>query len=138
VGKNETCDEDTDSCTGACLIDVIPDTLPKSHWTFLPAVFRIETIGIEDLTGFTPVIISCDADGDSPLLKSVVKTGKVIQPNFGTNTTVIWQTAVIPPAWWTQSFGLESETCTVTVGNCQASDTFELKYQKFIGIPLSE
>lgn len=119
-----------------CAIDVIPDSLSKSHWEVNPTVFRIETIGIEDLTATTPVTIECDADGDSPLFKSVFKTGKVVLPNFGTNTTVIWQTGIIWPAWWTQSFDLESETCTVTVGDCTATDTFELEYRFIFGIPL--
>ena len=121
-----------------CAIDVLTDSIPKSHWYAYPGVFRIETIGIDPLTALTPVTIACDADGDSPIFKSVLKTGKFIQPNFGTNTTVIWQSALIWPAWWTQSFGLESETCTVTVGDCAAADTFELTYQSFLGIPLSE
>ena len=126
------------ACQGPteCAIDVLSESIPKSHWYALPGVFRIETIGIDPLTALTPVSIVCDADGDSPLFKSVLKTGKFIQPNFGTNTTVIWQSALIWPAWWTQSFGLESETCTVTVGDCPATDTFELEYRSAFGIPL--
>jgi hypothetical protein len=119
-----------------CAIDVLTDSISKSHWRASPAVFRIETIGIDPLTALTPVTIACDADGDSPLFTSVLKTGKYVQPNLGTNTTVIWQTALIWPAWWTQSLGLESETCTVTVGDCPATDTFELEYRWIFGIPL--
>ena len=133
--------EDTcgDPGPGDCVIDVLRDSLPKSHWFVIyPVAFRIETTGIEDLGPLTPVTIACDADGDGALSKSVLKTGKWIQPNFGTNTTVIWQTALIWPAWWTQSMGLESETCTVTVGDCPATDTFELNYLSVLGIPLSQ
>jgi hypothetical protein len=134
---NETCDEDNDSCVTetACVIDVLRESLPKSHWTPLPALFRIEIIGIEGLNLLTPVTIDCAADDFFP---SITKTGKIIQPNFGTNTTVIWQTGIIWPAILTQSLDLQSETCTVTVGDCQATDTFELDYLSFIGIPLSK
>jgi hypothetical protein len=125
-------------CQPVCLIDVLRDSIPKSHWYAIPAVFRIETIGIENLNFFTPVTIECDADGDTLLSKSVLKLGKVVLPNFGTNTTVILQAGLIWPAWWTQSLALDSETCTVTVGSCGATDTFELDYLSLGAIPLSE
>ena len=118
--------------TGECAIDVLVDSLPKSNWFALPLVFRIETIGIDPLTILTPVTIACDADGGGLFgLSSILQTGKIIQPNFGTNTTVIWQTVIVWPSWITQSGGRGSETCTVTVGECAATDTFELSYLPF-------
>ena len=118
--------------TGDCAIDVLVDSLPKSNWFALPLFFRIETIGIDPLNILTPVTIECDADGGGLFgLSSVFQTGKVIQPNFGTNTTVIWQTVIVWPSWITQSGGRELETCTVTVGDCGATDTFELSYLPF-------
>ena len=118
--------------TGECVIDVLRDSLPKSNWFALPLVFRIETIGIDPLNILTPVTIECNADGGGLFgLSSVLQTGKVIQPPLGTNTTVIWQTVIVWPTWITQSGGRESETCTVTVGECAATDTFELSYLPF-------
>ena len=134
--------EDTETLTleecgpTECAIDVIPESLPKSHWTPLPAVFRIETIGIEDLNLLTTVTIDCDSDETSPFFPAISKTGKVVLPNFGTNTRVILQTGIIWPAVLTQSLDLESETCTVTVDGCADTDTFELEYLSFLGIPL--
>jgi hypothetical protein len=120
-----------------CQIDVIRDSLPKSHWFAIPIAFRIETLNV-DPTLLTPVNIVCDSDGEGFLSKAILKTGKVVFPNFGTNTKVLLQTGIILPAWWTQSFDLDSETCTVTVGDCDATDTFELNYLSLGGIPLSE
>jgi hypothetical protein len=115
-----------------CQIDVLVDSLPKSNWFALPLFFRIETIGIDPLTILTPVTIACEADGGGPLgLDSVFQTGKVIIPNLGTNTTVILQTVIVWPSWITQSGGREVETCTVTVGECAATDTFDLNYLPF-------
>jgi hypothetical protein len=130
--------EDTETLTleecgpTECAVDVLVDSLPKSNWFVLPLVFRIETIGIDPLTILTPVTIECDADGGGPLgLGSVLQTGKVVLPNFGTNTTVIVQTVLVWPSWITQSGGREVETCTVTVDDCPATDTFDLNYLPF-------
>ncbi len=125
-------------CTSDCVIDVIRDSFPKSHWlAFYPVLIRIETAGIEDLNFLTPVSIKCAADGNG-LVPSILQTGKVVAPNFGTNTTVIWQAALIWPAFLTRNMNEESEICAVTVGDCQATDTFELKLLSIFGIPLSE
>jgi hypothetical protein len=111
---------------GDCEIDVIAESLPKSQWTPLPAVFRIETIGILDLNLLTPVNIVCGGDGG--LFPSITKTGKVVLPNFGTNTKVILQTGIIWPGILTDSRDLlDSETCVVSVGGCVAIDTFQLR-----------
>jgi hypothetical protein len=106
-----------------------------------PIPLRINTMGIEDSGSLTsllsPVTISCGADGDTPCTKSILKAGWVRLPSLGSDTTVIIQTMWIWPAWWTQSIGRGSETCTVTVGTCPDTDTFELIYGSF-GNPLSE
>ncbi len=120
----------------ACLIDVLGDSYPKSHWIPIPMIIRIETIGIDPLNLRTPVTVECAADG--PYFPSLLKTGKVVIPPLGTNTTVIWQTGIVLPAILTQSLELDSETCTVTVGDCAATDTFELNYLSFGSIPLSQ
>jgi hypothetical protein len=133
--------EDTETltleeCGAECQIDVLRDSLPKSHWFFIPVLLRIETIGIEDLNARTSVAVECDGDG--PYFPSLLKTGKVVIPPLGTNTTVIWQTGIVLPALLTQSLELDSETCTVTVGDCAATDTFELNYLSLGAIPLSQ
>ena len=125
-------------CTSDCVINVIRDSFPKSRWlAFYPVPIRIETEGIDDLNFLTPINIKCGADEDG-LVPSILKTGKVVVPNFGTDTTVIWQTALIWPAFLTRNMNEESETCAVTVGDCQATDTFELELLNIFGIPLSE
>ena len=133
--------EDTETltleeCGTECIINVIRDSLPKSHWVFIPVLLRIETFGIEDLNARTSVTVECDADG--PYFPSLLKTGKVVIPPLGTNTTVIWQTGIVLPAILTQSLELDSETCTVTVGDCATTDTFELDYLSLGPIPLSQ
>ena len=135
--------EDTETLTleecgpTGCQIDVLTDSLPKSHWVILPTLLRIETFGIDPLNMRTPVTIECDADGMGAF-PSITQTGKIVIPSFGTNTTVIWQTGIIWPAFLTGSQGRQVETCTVTVGDCPATDTFELNYLTLIGIPVSE
>ena len=125
-------------CTSDCVIDVIRDSFPKSHWiAFYPVLIRIETAGIDDLNFLTPVNIKCGAD-ENDLVPSILKTGKVLAPNFGTNTRVIWQTALIWPAFLTGNMKEESEICAVTVGDCQATDTFDLELLSIFGIPLDE
>jgi hypothetical protein len=115
-----------------CAIDVLRDSLPKSNWFVLPLAIRIETTGIDPINFTTPVTIACDADGMGLAgLSSILPFGKFIVPSFGTNTTVIIQNVLIWPVWVTQSGGMESETCTVTVGDCAATDTFELNYLPF-------
>ena len=125
---------------GVCSIDVIPDSLLKSHWVALPAFFRIETIGFD----FGPlglkrtVTIDCETDG--AVLKAILKGLTIVIPPLGSNTTILWQTGLIWPAALTQSLELESETCTATVSDdlCTASDTFDLDYLSIFGIPLAE
>jgi hypothetical protein len=125
-------------CTSDCAIDVIRDSFPKSHWlAFYPVLIRIETAGIENLNFLTPISIKCGAD-ENGLVPSILQTGKVVAPNLGTNTTVIWQTALIWPAFLTRNMGEESEICAVTVGDCQSADTFELQLLSVGGIPLSK
>mgnify|MGYP003573554383 FL=1 len=114
--------------TDECLIDVLREDFPKSNWTPLyPVLIRIEVIGDfrDDLNLFSKININCDSD-DNGLFPAILQTGKVIVPNLGTNTTMIWQTALIWPALLTGNFGEESETCTVQVAGCDATDTFEL------------
>ena len=125
-------------CTSDCVVDVIRNSFFKSHWIALyPVLIRIETAGIDDLNFLTPVTIKCGAD-DNGLVPSILRTGKVVIPDFGTNTTVIWQTALIWPAFLTRNMNEESEICAVTIGDCQATDTFELELLSIFGIPLSE
>jgi hypothetical protein len=125
-------------CTSDCAIDVIRDSFPKSHWlAFYPVVIRIETAGIDDLNSLTPINIKCGAD-ENGIIPSIWRTGKVVVPNFGTNTTVIWQTALVWPAFLTRNMGEESEICAVTVGDCQSTDTFELQLLSIGGIPLGK
>ena len=123
-----------------CGIDVLRDEFSKSHWLILyPVLIRIETFGFDQLNFATPVTIECESDGDGLFgVDAILKTGKTVVPNLGTNTTMIWQSALIWPAAITQSLEWESETCTVTVGDCAATDTFELEYLSIFGIPLSE
>jgi len=133
--------EDTETltleeCGTDCRIDVLKDSVPKSHWFFTPVLLRIETFGIENLNFRTSVTVECDGDG--PYFPSILKTGKVVIPPLGTNTTVIWQTGIVLPAILTQSLERDSETCTVTVGDCADTDTFELDYLSFGSIPLGE
>ena len=123
-----------------CAIDVLREDFPKSHWLVLyPVLMRIETIGMENLNLLTPVTIECEADGNG-LFPSILKTGKVVVPNLGTNTTMIWQTALIWPAILTQNMDADREECTLTVNNgtCSASDTFELDILSIGGIPLGK
>jgi hypothetical protein len=119
-----------------CAVRVIRDTIPKSHFLVLPAVIRIETIGIETVNLFTRVDFDCEADGDG-LFNSISTTGKVVPPNFGRTAKVIWQTAIIWPAILTGNAREESETCTVTVEGCGDSDDFELNILS-LTIPLEE
>jgi hypothetical protein len=125
-------------CISECVVDVIRDSFPKSHWlAFYPVLIRIETAGIEDLNFLTPISIKCGAD-ENGLVPSILQTGKVVAPNLGTNTTVIWQTALIWPAFLTRNLGEESEICAVTVGDCQSTDTFDLQLLRVGGIPLGK
>jgi hypothetical protein len=139
-GAGETCDEETDTCSGggACAIDVLIDSRFKSNFVLLPTVLRIETVGIEPLNSLTPVTIACESDETIifPFLTSAIfKTGTFVVPSSGTNTRVILQGGIILPVWVTGSQGRQSETCTVTVGDCQSTDSFELNYFPF---PLSK
>ena len=135
---NETCNEDTGTCIPPCGIDVLREDFPKSNWIVLyPVLIRIETFGFDELNFVTPVKIECEGDTNG-LFPSILKTGKTVLPNLGTNTTMIWQTALIWPAIVTGNFGDESETCTVTVGDCPTTDTFELDILSIFGIPLSQ
>ena len=119
-----------------CNIDVLRDTLPKSHFFALPVLMRIETFGMENVNFLTKVDFDCEADGDG-LFNSITTTGKIVPPNFGTNTVMIWQTAIIWPAILTGNASEESETCTVTVEGCDATDDVELNILS-ITIPLDE
>ena len=130
------------ACQGTteCLIDVLREDFPKSNWTPLyPVLIRIEVAGAfrDDLNFFSKIDINCESD-DNGLFPAILKTGKVVVPSLGTNTTMIWQTALIWPALLTGNFGEESETCTVQVAGCDATDTFELDILSIGGIPLGE
>ena len=116
-----------------CSVDVLTDSLPKSNWFVLPGLLRIDARGFEirDLL-LTPVTIECDADEQGLFnLASVLKTGKVVQPIFGSDSAIIWQTVIVWPTWITQTGGGENETCTVTVEDCEDTGTFELNYLPF-------
>ena len=135
---NEECDVDTDTCVPVCTVDVLTERLPKSNLFLLyPLGIRIRTTGIE-LSRRTPVNIVCGEDSEGILGASVLKTGRLALPILGEDTTRILQTIAIWPAWWTQSLGEESETCTVTVGDCPDKDTFDLDYLSLGNFPLSE
>jgi hypothetical protein len=134
-GAGETCDEDTDSCVGAgvCSIDVVPETLPKSHWIPLgPGIIRINTVDVNP-TSFTPVTITCDTDGMGFAPRAVPVS--LIKFVIG---DVIFQPVIVQSALATGSLEMENETCTVTVGDCKDTDTFDLQYLNFGGIPLSD
>ena len=137
-GAGETCDEETDSCAGvgACVIDVLTDSLIKSNFTLRLAVFGIETAGIDNLSILTPVTVECESDGMGRFGSNAIRQLIAIpQPSFGTNTRVIWYIGITLPVSLTGIQGRQSETCTVTVGDCQSTDSFELNYRPF---PLSE
>jgi hypothetical protein len=70
--------------------------------------------------------------------RAVIPLGKIILPSLGGDTTVVIGYALILPASWTGSLGMESEICTVRVGTCDDTDTFELQYLSLGNIPLSE
>ena len=122
-----------------CDIDVLRDDFPKSHWIPLyPVLIRIEVTGDfrSGLNLFSKIDIDCDSD-DNGLFPAILQTGKIIIPSLGTNTTVIWQTALIWPALLTGNFGEENETCTVTVAGCDETDDFELDILS-LSVPLDE
>ena len=130
-----------------CAIDVIPDSLPKSHWIALPAIFRIETLNFDfGLLGLDKdVTIECETDGMG-LARAILPTGTFRLPSLPSNTDILLYTGLIWPAALTQSLEMESETCTATVcgpdsitgDECCASDTFELNYLSIFGIPLAQ
>ena len=127
--NGSACQEPTD-----CSVEVIT-LLPvvKSNWFAIPQLLRIQVGGFElrDLIR-TPANIECEFDQNGVLpLNSVLNTGKVVQPVIGSDTAIIWQTAIVWPTWVTQSGNAGGETCTVTVGDCGDTGTLELTYLPF-------
>ena len=127
----ETCDEETDTCGGTCSVDVTRDSFLKSNWVPLPAFIRIETEGIEGLSFVTPVSFECDAPGP---FSSILTLLKLVNPTTGT----INVSALLWPAILTGNFNEDTESCTVTVGDCSDTGEFELNILSIGGIPLSE
>ena len=59
-------------------------------------------------------------------------------PNSGTNTTVNCADCFNVACLLTGNFNEETETCTVTVGDCPDYWYLRTEYSEFGGIPLSE
>jgi len=113
-----------------CAVNVINDSMPKSHWTPLPAVIRIQTLAfpISQRTKVTFLSI-----GPGGLFPSVIPLVKLVNQNSG----IINQFAIIMPAIVTGNFGDESETITVAVEGCPDPGLLELNILS-VTIPLSE
>jgi hypothetical protein len=136
----ETCVEETDSCEAVtgCSIEVVQETYPKSNFFILPPAFiRIDTVNV-DPTFFDTINIACESDGMGFVPSTTIRLGKIVLPSVGEDVRVVIGSFLVLPAWLTGSFGMESETCTVTVGTCDDTDTFELQYWGIGNIPLSE
>ena len=86
---------------------------------------RIET---EEVSPFARVSIACESDGMG-FPSAIIRVGKITLRDT-------WLGVVILPAWMTGTSDWESETCTVTVGDCPATDTFQLDYSLIFGIPV--
>ena len=113
-----------------CAVSISRDTMPKSHWTALPALIRIQTGGF-DISQRTKVTFTSDAEGG--IFQSVIPLVKLVNQNVG----IINQFAIIMPAILTGNFGAETETITVSVEGCENNAQFELNILS-LSIPLSE
>jgi len=113
-----------------CAVNVINDSLPKSHWTPLPALIRIQTFDFPILQR-TRVTFTSDASGG--VFQSVIPLVKLVNQNAG----IINQFAIIMPAILTGNFAADTEIITVSVGSCENTAQFELNILS-LSIPLSE
>ena len=113
-----------------CAVNVLNDSLPKSHWTPLPALIRIQTFDFPILQR-TRVTFTSDASGG--VFQSVIPLVKLVNQNSG----IINQFAIIMPAILTGNFAADTEIITVSVGSCENTAQFELNILS-LSIPLSE
>ena len=113
-----------------CAVNVINDSLPKSHWTPLPALIRIQTLDFP-ITQRTQVLFT--SDGLGGLFKSVIPLVKLVNQNSG----IINQFAIIMPAILTGNFDAESEIVSVFVEGCEDPSLLELNILS-LTVPLRE
>jgi hypothetical protein len=113
-----------------CAVNVINDSLPKSHWTPLPALIRIQTLDFP-ITQLTQVLFPKVDDGIG--FPSVIPLVKLVNQNSG----IINQFAIIMPAILTGNFVAEIEIQSVFVEGCEDPGLLTLNIQS-VTIPLSE
>ena len=113
-----------------CAVNVINDSLPKSHWTPLPALIRIQTFDFP-ITQRTRVLFTTDGVGG--IFQSVIPLIKLVNQNSG----IINQFAIIMPAILTGNFDADSEIVSVVVEGCEDIALLQLNILSFT-VPLSE
>jgi hypothetical protein len=113
-----------------CSVNVVKESVSKSHWVARPALIRIQTAGFA-ISQRTQVTFSSDASGG--IFQSVIPLVKLVGRDVG----IINQFVIIMPAIVTGNFAADTETITVSVEGCDDTAQFELNILS-LSIPLSE
>jgi hypothetical protein len=127
VSDSEIITVDGPTC---CTVSVRKESYPKSHFLSLFAIIEITTTNIYPKQE-TLVTFVCEAPGPFP---SIVPFIKLINSDSG----IITQFALTVPALLTGNFSEESETCTVSVGECNNTGELQLDFLRLGPIPLNE